>query len=56
MEFVKIKKGSETKTVESGAVHLYAMRGWTVDKSEKKTADKTATTPNYTSSYTATNR
>lgn len=38
MEFVKIKKGSETKTVESGAVHLYAMRGWTVDKGESKTA------------------
>lgn len=39
MEFVKIKKDNETKTVEKGVVHIYAMRGWTVDKGESKIAD-----------------
>ena len=28
MQFVKISKDGETKTVESGAVHIWEMRGW----------------------------
>lgn len=38
MDFVKITKGGETKTVEKGVVHIYAMRGWTVVKESSKPA------------------
>lgn len=34
MEFVKITKNGETKTVEKGAVSLWAMRGWVLVTNE----------------------
>lgn len=56
MEFVKITKSGETKTVEKGAVHIYAMRGWTIDKGENKTAKSPYTTANTSYSYDKTNK
>lgn len=57
MEFVKITRNNETKTVEKGAVHIYAMRGWTVDKGESKAAKSPyASTANTSYPYDKTNR
>lgn len=56
MEFVKITRNGETKTVEKGAVHIYAMRGWTVDKSESKTAKSSYSTSNTSYPYDKTSR
>ena len=51
MEVVKIEKDGVVKTVEKGAVPIYAMRGWTVYNGEKKTSP--STTSPYGSPYTS---
>lgn len=45
MEVVKITKNGVTKTVEKGAVSIYAMRGWKVEKGD--TQKPTSTTDPY---------
>lgn len=52
MEFVKITRNGETKTVEKGSVHIYAKRGWV--KVNETTYKPNTTTSSY--SYDKTSR